>query len=197
MGGLKCFRERVLANFAKMEAVFHGRHATGEMGFSPMMVASASQVNRKNKNVASDLEEHMGDSDEANEEVPNEEVQFIGAAESRSSPRSVHTISRKRRSECKTLGDSRRQMRELLDLLERDAQVQIRMREEARAQPQPSTYQQVLTKLREHPGVAARGPDFIFNVMEYIRREEDADYFIIFDNEDVRRYLKTRGFGDV
>lgn len=157
-----------------MEAVFHGRHATGEMGFSPMMVASASQVNRKNKNVASDLEEHMGDSDEANEDVPNEEVQFIGAAESRSSPRSVHTISRKRRSEGGTSSDSRRQMRELLDLLERDAQVQIRMKKEARAElTQPSTYQQVLTKLREHPGVAARGPDFIFNVMEYIRREED------------------------
>jgi len=31
--GFKYFRERVLANFDKMKAVFHGRHATGEMGF--------------------------------------------------------------------------------------------------------------------------------------------------------------------
>ena len=69
--------------------------------------------------MASDLQEHMGDSDEANEDVPNEEVQFIGATKSRSSPGSVHTSSRKHRS----LGDSRQQKRELLDLLERDAQI--------------------------------------------------------------------------
>lgn len=77
------------------------------MSFSPLMVASGSQPNRKNKNKASYLEEHIGDSDEANEDISNEEVQFIGAVESQSLPRSVHTSTRKHRSESQSLGDSK------------------------------------------------------------------------------------------
>lgn len=76
----------------------------------------------------------------------------------------------------------------------RDVQIQnaldvLRLREEARLQPKPSTYQQVPTKLRQHPGVTTRGPDFIFSVMVYIRREKHFDYIVIFDDDDISRYL--------
>ncbi|KAJ8424918.1 hypothetical protein Cgig2_027314 [Carnegiea gigantea] len=120
------------------------------MSFSPVMVASGSQPNRKDYNVASDLEEDMGDSDEANEDVSNE-------------------------------------LRKVNFLL----QVFILALE--------SIEVKVLTKLREYPGVATKAVkalDFLFNVMEYIKREKDAYYFITFDNDDVCRYLKVIGFGD-
>ncbi|KAJ8424778.1 hypothetical protein Cgig2_008846 [Carnegiea gigantea] len=50
-------------------------------------------------------------------------------------------------------GDGRQLRQEFADSSERDAQIQnalavLRMKEEVRAQPQPSIYQQVLTKLR-------------------------------------------------
>ncbi|KAJ8422707.1 hypothetical protein Cgig2_002691 [Carnegiea gigantea] len=186
-GKFKTFRERAPVNLDKMKAVFLSTHATSEMSFQPVMVASRSKPNRKDQNVLSDLKEHMGDGDEANEDVFNEAVQLIPAAESHSLSRSAHTRSRKHRSEG---GSSKR-----------DAQIQhalvvLRMREEARAQPQPSIYQEVLTKLREHPGIAITRLDFIFEVMEYIRCEKDAKYFILFDNDDVRRYLQVRGMDD-
>ncbi|KAJ8433399.1 hypothetical protein Cgig2_029586 [Carnegiea gigantea] len=106
----------------------------------------------------------MGDSDEPNEDISNEDVQFIGAVESRSLLRT------------------------------RDAQIQnalavLRIREEDRAQSNH------LFTNREHLGVAARS-DFKFAMMEYISPEEDANYFIIFDNEDMRRNLHARGFKD-
>ena len=65
-----------------MKVVFLSRHATSEMSFQPMMVASRSNPNRKDQNVLSDLKEHMGDGDEANEDVSNEAAQLIPVAES-------------------------------------------------------------------------------------------------------------------
>ncbi|KAJ8432408.1 hypothetical protein Cgig2_013822 [Carnegiea gigantea] len=46
---------------------------------------------------------------------------------------------------------------------------------------------QILTKLRQHIGVATRGPDFTFNVIEYIKCEKDVDYFV----DDEERVVNT------
>ncbi|KAJ8446922.1 hypothetical protein Cgig2_013223 [Carnegiea gigantea] len=156
--GFKSFCDKVLANLDKMKAVVCGRHATSELSFSLVIGASGSQPNRMEQNVSLDLEDRMGNSAEANEDDFINYIQLIGAEESRSPPRNA-------------------QIQHALAVL--------RIREEARALPQPSIYQQVLTKLRQHPGVGTRGPDFIFATMEYIRREQDTYHFVIFDDEDI------------
>jgi len=33
--------------------------------------------------------------------------------------------------------------------------------------------------------------------MAYSRREQDIDYIVIFDDDDISRYLRVRGFEDV
>ncbi|KAJ8431350.1 hypothetical protein Cgig2_002073 [Carnegiea gigantea] len=116
-------------------------------------------------------------SDEANRDDSIDQVQLTAGKESRSPSRSVHTNTRKRRIEGGSSSDRRRLRQEFVDLSVRDAQIQnalnvLRLRNEARVQAQTSTYQQVLTKLRQHPRVAATGPDFIFNVMEMHDEEE-------------------------
>ena len=131
-------------------------------------------VNEKEQSM--DLQEHMGDSDEADEDDSNEQAQLSAGEESQSPPRSVHTNAQKRRTKGESSGDRRWLRQEFAKLSMRDAQIQnalnvLYLKEEARVQPQPSTYQQVLTKLMQHPGVATMGPDFIFSVMEYIRHE--------------------------
>ena len=91
-------------------------------------------------------------------------------------------------------------MRQELEILDAEAQNALelmRLKAEFRLNPPPSTYEKVLTKLRQHHGVAAKGPDFIFTVMEYIRREQDFEYFVVFNNDDITRYLRVRGLGDV
>lgn len=73
----------------------------------------------------------------------------------------------------------------------------LRIREEARAQP----YHLFTNRLSQNWGniLGLLQEDQISNcaVMEYIRHEEDVNYFIIFDNEDMHRNLQARGFGDV
>jgi len=169
-GRFKSFRERVPPNLDKIKAVVHGRHATGGLSFSPAMGASGSRWRPPQQNLAVDLEEHVGDSDEAEDDECNEQKEVSAGAESRSPPRSIQTNARKRRSEGGSSGD-RRRMRQELDAEVHNPLALMRLKAESRLNPPPSTYEKVLTKLREHPGVAAKGPDFIFNVMEYIRRE--------------------------
>ncbi|KAJ8431025.1 hypothetical protein Cgig2_019348 [Carnegiea gigantea] len=145
---------RAPANLDEMKAVFHGKHAIGEMSFSPAIIALGSHPNRKDQNVPTDLEEHMGYNDEADEDVSNEAMQFIPMTESRCPPRSAHNSSQKHRSE--------------------DAQVQnalnvLRIREKARAEPKPSICQQVLTNLREHPGGCSKGTNRDSNGMGWGR----------------------------
>jgi len=65
-----------------MKAVFHSRHAIGEMSFSQGWLLREAKWIEKNKIVASDLEEHISDSDEANKDVFIEDVQFIGGEKS-------------------------------------------------------------------------------------------------------------------
>ena len=67
-GRFKCFPERVPENLDTMKAVVHGKHATGDLNFFPVMGALGSQWNRIEQNVLVDLEEHIGASDKANED---------------------------------------------------------------------------------------------------------------------------------
>lgn len=83
------------------------------------------------------MDEHAGDSDEANEDGSNVDIECLVAEESRFPPRSVHS-SRKRKSEGGISSDNKRQ--ELLDWSSRDEEVRqalaiLRMREEAKRQP--------------------------------------------------------------
>ncbi|KAJ8432992.1 hypothetical protein Cgig2_029442 [Carnegiea gigantea] len=190
------FLKRVPPNLDKIKAVVHGRHATSDLSFSPVMGASGSRHRPVQQNLAVDLEEHVGDSDEAKDDEYNEQTEVSAGAESRSPPRTIQTNARKRRSEGGSSGD-RRRMRQELDAEVHNALALMRLKAESRLNPPPSTYEKVLTKLREHPGVAAKGPYFIFNVMEYIRREQDFDYFVVFNDDDITRYIQVRGLGDV
>lgn len=88
-------------------------------------------------------------------------------------------------------------MRQELDAEVHNTLALMRLKAKSRLNPPPSTYEKVLTKLKEHLGVAAKGPDFIFNVIEYIRHEQDFDYFVVFDDDDITKYVRVRGLGDV
>ncbi|KAJ8424846.1 hypothetical protein Cgig2_009134 [Carnegiea gigantea] len=191
-GRFKSFSERVPPNLDKIKVVVHGRHATSDLSFSLAMGASGSRRRPVQQNLAVDLEEHVGDSDEAEDDEYNEQTKVSDGAESRSPPRTIQTNARKRRSECRSSGD-RRRMRQELDAEVHNAFPLMCLKAESRHNPPLSTYERVLTKLREHLGVAAKGPDFIFNVMEYIRREQDFDYFVVFNDDDLTRYLRVRG----
>ena len=195
-GGFKSFRERVPPNLDKIKAVVYGRHATGDLSFSPAMGASGSRRRPVQQNLAVDLEEHVGDSDEAEDDEYNEQTEVSAGAESRSPPRTIQTNTRKRRSEGGSSGD-RRPMSHELDAKVHNALALMRLKVESTLNPPPSTYDKVLTKLREHPGVVAKGPDLIFNVMEYVRHEQDCDHFVVFNDDDITRYLRVRGLGDV
>lgn len=194
-GRFRSFHDRVPPNLDKIKAVAHGRHATGDLSFSLAMGASGSERCRVQQDLAVDLEEHVGDSDEAEDDEHNEQTEVSTGAESRSPPKTTQTNSRKRRSEGSS-GD-RRRLREELDSEVHNALALMRLSAEARLNPPPSIYEKVLTKLREHPGVAAKGPDFIFTVMKYIRREQDFEYFVVFNDDDITRYLQVGGLGDV
>ncbi|KAJ8432029.1 hypothetical protein Cgig2_026732 [Carnegiea gigantea] len=162
----------------KIKAVLHGRHVTGNLSFSQAMDAFGSKRRPVQQNLAVDSEERMGDSDEADDDEYNEQTEVSAGAESGSS------------------GDKRR-LKQELDAKVHNALELMCLKAESRLNPPPSTYEKVLTKLRQHPGVAAKGPDFIFTVMEYIRHEQDFDCFVVFNDDDITRYLRVRGLGDV
>ncbi|KAJ8437317.1 hypothetical protein Cgig2_015048 [Carnegiea gigantea] len=128
-----------------MKVVFHSRHAIGKMSFSLVMVALGSHLIRNDQNVPSDLEEHIGDGDEVIRMFPMA-LLFIPSVESRSHPRSVHAnferIEVKVEIQVTTVAKGK------ITSLGRNALIVLHMRGEARAQPQPSIYHQVLTKLR-------------------------------------------------
>ena len=65
----RSFRNRVPPNLDKIKAVMHGRHATGDFSFSPTMGAFGSERRPV------DLEEHVGDSNEAEDDEHNEQTE--------------------------------------------------------------------------------------------------------------------------
>lgn len=107
-GRIKSFRERVPPNLDKIKAMVHGRHATGDLSFSPAMGASGSQRRGVQQNLPVDLQEHMGDRDQVDEYDYNEQTQLSDGEKSQSPPRSIHTNTRKCRSEGGSSGEGRR-----------------------------------------------------------------------------------------
>ncbi|KAJ8421846.1 hypothetical protein Cgig2_021711 [Carnegiea gigantea] len=171
----------------EVKSIFYDKHATGEMSFLPGMVASLSNHNQKSKGKAIDMEEHVGDSDEANEDGSDVEIKCLGVEESRSPPKSVH-ISRGNSSD--------RKRQELLDWSSRDEEVQqalaiLCMRDESRQQP--SLIKQVQAQLKEHLQISAMESDFIWSVMDYIKKHKEQRFFLDLDDEFVVRYVTSRG----
>ncbi|KAJ8437656.1 hypothetical protein Cgig2_028594 [Carnegiea gigantea] len=107
-GKYKSFRKKVPENLEKMKSAFYGKQATGEMSFAPGIVASPSNQTQRSKGKALDMDEHVGDSDKANEDASDADMECLRAEESRSPPKSVHN-SRKRKSEGGTSSDGKRQ----------------------------------------------------------------------------------------
>ncbi|KAJ8432499.1 hypothetical protein Cgig2_003576 [Carnegiea gigantea] len=117
------------------------------------------------------MDEHISDSDKANEDGSDAHMECLRVKESRSPPISVHS-SRKRKSEGRTSSDGKRQ--ELVNWSSRDEEVHqalaiICMREEAKQQP--SLMKQVQARLKQHPQISAIGSDFIWSVMDYIHQK--------------------------
>lgn len=90
MGGrFKSFHDRVPPNLDKIKSVVHGRHATGDSNFSPATGASGNRRRPVQQNLVVDLEEHVGDSDEAEDEEYNEKTEVSAGVESRPPPRTI------------------------------------------------------------------------------------------------------------
>ncbi|KAJ8444375.1 hypothetical protein Cgig2_026579 [Carnegiea gigantea] len=116
-GKYKSFQKKVPANLEKMKSAFYRKQATGEISFAPGMVTSPSNQTQRSTGKALDMDEHVGDSDEANEDGSDARMKCLRVEESRSPPKSVHS-SCKRKSEGGTSSDSKRQ--ELLNWSSRD-----------------------------------------------------------------------------
>ena len=106
-GKYKSFRKKVPANLEKMKPAFYGKHTIGEMSFAPGMVVSRSNQTQQSKGRVIDIEEHVGDSDKANEDDSGADIKYLGVEESRSPPKSVHN-SREQKSEGVTSSDSKK-----------------------------------------------------------------------------------------
>ncbi|KAJ8423044.1 hypothetical protein Cgig2_021863 [Carnegiea gigantea] len=70
------------------------------------MVTCPSNQTQGSKGKAIDMDEHVGDSDEANEDGSDADIECLGVEESRSPPKSVHN-SRKQKSEGETSSDGK------------------------------------------------------------------------------------------
>ncbi|KAJ8449588.1 hypothetical protein Cgig2_005610 [Carnegiea gigantea] len=160
------------------------------------MVASPSNQTQRSTGKALDMDEHIGDTDEANEDGSDAGMECLPAEEGQSPPKSVHS-SRKRKSEGGTSSDGKRQ--ELLNWSSRDKEVHqalaiIRMREEAKQQP--SLTKQVQAQLKQHPQISVMRSDFIWSVMDYIYQKNKESLFLDLDDEFVVRYVALRGMDE-
>ncbi|KAJ8436744.1 hypothetical protein Cgig2_009718 [Carnegiea gigantea] len=77
-GKYKSFQKKVPANLEKIKSAFCGKHATSEMSFAPGMVTSPSNQTQLSKRKAIDLDKHVGDSDEANEDGSDADIECLG-----------------------------------------------------------------------------------------------------------------------
>ena len=193
-GKYKSFRKKVPANLEKMKSAFYGKQATGEMSFAPRMVTSPSNQTQRSTGKALDMDEHIGDSDKANEGGSDAHMECLPAEESQSPPKSVRS-SRKRKSEGGTSSDGKRQ--ELLNWSSRDEEVHqalaiLRMKKEAKQQPSLTKY--VQTRLKQHPQISTMGSDFIWSAMDYIHQKREESLFLDLDDEFVVRYVTSRRF---
>jgi len=173
---------------------FHGRHATGEMSFSPGMVASRSNVNARMKGLAVDTQEHVGDSDDGDSGGTPTDVDLIEPAESRSPPKTM-SCGRKRKSGGGMSSGSKRQAGGGVSGMEEEVSNALhilRMREETRRNPTLS--QQVSARLRNHPEIGQKAPEFIFRILHYIVTQKHEEYFIGLDEDFLVPYIRLAGF---
>jgi len=145
------------------------------MSFSPGM-SSVPRVMSKMKSVRIDTQEGIGDSDDADEEEV-EEVEGQGVAreateESHSPPRS----SRKRKSDGVSYDSNKRQQNETT--AELICLMHAKYTREVEQKSEPSIYDKVASRLEELPQVTERGPAFMFQVMDTIKRNAEMDFFL-------------------
>ncbi|KAJ8431884.1 LOW QUALITY PROTEIN: hypothetical protein Cgig2_001576 [Carnegiea gigantea] len=137
------------------------------MSFAPRMVASPSNQAQRSTRKALDMDEHVGDSDEANE-GSNAHTECLRAEESRSPPKSVHN-SRKDKEVPQALAI-------------------IHMRDEAKQQL--SLTKQLQAQLKQHPQISTMGSDFIWSVMDCIHQKNEKSIFLDLDDEFMIRGIK-------
>ncbi|KAJ8445669.1 LOW QUALITY PROTEIN: hypothetical protein Cgig2_007145 [Carnegiea gigantea] len=136
---------------------------------------------------------HGSDSDEANKDGSDVDIKCLGAEESRSPLKSVHSS----RNESGASSNGKRQ--ELLDWSSRNEKVHqslaiLHMREESRQQP--SLIKQVQARLKEHPKISAMGLDFMCSVMDYIKEKREEKFFLDLDDEFVVGYVTSKGMDE-
>jgi len=168
-------RTKPVRNADKLRYIFLGRHATGSMSFSPGM-SSVPRVMSKMKSVQIDTKEGTGDSDDADEgpglaREPGEE--------SHSPPRT----SRKRKSDGVSNGSNKRTQNETTAELMR--LMLAKYTREVEQKSEPSIYDKVAARLEELPNVTQRGPAFIFQVLDTIKKNEEMDFFLSLKTEDI------------
>ncbi|KAJ8419561.1 LOW QUALITY PROTEIN: hypothetical protein Cgig2_018119 [Carnegiea gigantea] len=136
---------------------------------------------------------HGSDSDEANKDGSDVDIKCLGAEESRSPLKSVHSSH----NESGASSNGKRQ--ELLDWSSRNEKVHqslaiLHMREESRQQP--SLIKQVQARLKEHPKISAMGLDFMCSVMDYIKEKREEKFFLDLDDEFVVGYVTSKGMDE-
>jgi len=175
-------RTKPVRNADKLRFLFLGQHATGSMSFSPGM-SSVPRVMSKMKSIRIDTEEGTGDSDDADEEQV-QEVEGQGVAreageESHSPPRS----SRKSKSDGVSNDFTKRQQNETTAELIR--LMHAKYTREVEQKSEPSIYDKVASRLEELPQVTERGPPFMFQVMDTIKRNAEMDFFLSFKTKEL------------
>ena len=178
----EALRTKPIRNADKLRFLFLGHHATGSMSFSPGM-SSAPNVMSQMQSVRLDTEEGTGHSDDADTEegqdVGRRGVEHPFAEESRSPPRS----SRKRKSDGVSCDSNKRQQAEttaeLIRLMHAKYTREVEQKHEA------SVYDRVASRLEELPQVTARGPAFVFQVMDIIKKNAEMDFFLAFKTEEL------------
>jgi len=193
-GKFKSFCRRPPAHVEKLQIAFQGRHATREMSFAPGMIASHSNVNERMKGLEVDTRVHVGDSDDGDSGGTPDDVDFIPPVESRS-PSKTMSCGRKRKSVGGMSSGSKRQACGGSSTMEEEVSNALhilRMREEARQGPLLS--QLVSARLRNHPDIGQKHPDFIFHILDHIVTEKQEQYFLGLDEDFLVPYVRLRGF---
>ena len=168
-------RTKPVRNADKLRYLFLGQHATGSMSFSPGM-SSVPRVMSKMKSVQIDTKEGTGDSDDADE---GQGLVREAGEESHSPPRT----SRKRKSDGVSNDSNKRQQNETMAELMR--LMLAKYTREVEQKSEPSIYDKVASRLEELPNVTQRGPAFMFQVMDTIKKNAEMDFFLSFKTEDL------------
>ena len=81
-GKYKSILKKVPGNLEKMRSAFYEKKTTGELSFAPGMVASPSNETQRSTGKALDMDKHIGDIDEANEDGSDPHMECLPEEES-------------------------------------------------------------------------------------------------------------------